>query len=262
MPIIKCPECGKEVSSYAKKCIHCGFPLSKCEIPKDIDAGIISAPVQIKKRRPLFLILALLCIIPCVIFTFLFVFTLDDWRTMFFTENTYYQIAQKEIGSSEKSEEINGLNYVHRLNADDEIILMIGDDKYHFEYYLSNTEMRIHFCDASWNPLVSYKMTNDGLEVSDEIAADSETINLANTMRGLCDSIINIDLGGKCTIDDLLLEYYHYGLKINAIKICGITFAVLFLSASVVLLVLYFKKPKRITSDVARDGANPAGSRP
>lgn len=26
--LIKCPECGKEISNKAKQCIHCGYPLS------------------------------------------------------------------------------------------------------------------------------------------------------------------------------------------------------------------------------------------
>ena len=29
MALIKCPECGKEVSSRAEVCIHCGYPLSE-----------------------------------------------------------------------------------------------------------------------------------------------------------------------------------------------------------------------------------------
>lgn len=29
MALIKCPECGKEVSNRAAACIHCGFPLSE-----------------------------------------------------------------------------------------------------------------------------------------------------------------------------------------------------------------------------------------
>ena len=28
MALIKCPECGKEISDKAPACIHCGFPLS------------------------------------------------------------------------------------------------------------------------------------------------------------------------------------------------------------------------------------------
>ena len=27
MAIIKCPECGRDVSNKAEKCIHCGYPL-------------------------------------------------------------------------------------------------------------------------------------------------------------------------------------------------------------------------------------------
>ena len=29
MALIKCPECGKDVSDKAKACIHCGYPLQK-----------------------------------------------------------------------------------------------------------------------------------------------------------------------------------------------------------------------------------------
>ena len=32
MALIKCPECGKEVSNKAKQCIHCGYPFDfECE---------------------------------------------------------------------------------------------------------------------------------------------------------------------------------------------------------------------------------------
>ena len=27
MPLIKCPECGHEISTYADKCIYCGCPM-------------------------------------------------------------------------------------------------------------------------------------------------------------------------------------------------------------------------------------------
>ena len=35
MALIKCPECGKEVSDKAPACIHCGFPLEKS--PQKVD---------------------------------------------------------------------------------------------------------------------------------------------------------------------------------------------------------------------------------
>ena len=29
MALIKCPECGKEISNKSKQCIHCGYPLDE-----------------------------------------------------------------------------------------------------------------------------------------------------------------------------------------------------------------------------------------
>lgn len=31
MALIKCPECGKDISDKAKVCIHCGYPLDEEE---------------------------------------------------------------------------------------------------------------------------------------------------------------------------------------------------------------------------------------
>lgn len=31
MPLIKCPECGKEIADTIESCIHCGFVLPKNE---------------------------------------------------------------------------------------------------------------------------------------------------------------------------------------------------------------------------------------
>ncbi len=34
MALIKCPECGMNISDKADKCIHCGFPVSKSQYKK------------------------------------------------------------------------------------------------------------------------------------------------------------------------------------------------------------------------------------
>ena len=47
MALIKCSECGKEISDKAEKCIHCGYPLkevTKEEIKK-------SSMLNIKKVK-------------------------------------------------------------------------------------------------------------------------------------------------------------------------------------------------------------------
>lgn len=35
MALIKCPECGKEISDTSKRCVHCGYKLKKLDY-KDI----------------------------------------------------------------------------------------------------------------------------------------------------------------------------------------------------------------------------------
>lgn len=36
MSLIKCPECGKEISDKAKHCVHCGYPLEELKQCNDI----------------------------------------------------------------------------------------------------------------------------------------------------------------------------------------------------------------------------------
>lgn len=36
MALIKCPECGREISDKAAACIHCGFPLTEAKVDKPL----------------------------------------------------------------------------------------------------------------------------------------------------------------------------------------------------------------------------------
>lgn len=63
MAIIKCPDCGKEISSNAEKCIHCGCPIVKVDTAmKDINTK--------KKKSPLFKILIIGLVVLVAIFGF------------------------------------------------------------------------------------------------------------------------------------------------------------------------------------------------
>lgn len=46
MALIKCPECGKEVSELSESCIGCGYPISKFLAKQKIDKEILSVDVQ------------------------------------------------------------------------------------------------------------------------------------------------------------------------------------------------------------------------
>lgn len=47
MALIKCSECGKEISDKANKCVHCGYPIDNgielSNLPLEIVKGIIRA---------------------------------------------------------------------------------------------------------------------------------------------------------------------------------------------------------------------------
>ncbi len=58
--LIKCSECGKEVSDQASTCPNCGAPIKEDEIKKEIKAGI-----KISKKLAIILIIALSFIIIC-----------------------------------------------------------------------------------------------------------------------------------------------------------------------------------------------------
>lgn len=49
MALIKCPECGKEVSDRAKACIHCGYPLA--EIAHVEEVLSVEAPITDENRQ-------------------------------------------------------------------------------------------------------------------------------------------------------------------------------------------------------------------
>ena len=60
MALIKCSECGKEVSDKANACPNCGAPIKEDEIKKEVKAGI-----KVTKKLAIILIIALSLIIIC-----------------------------------------------------------------------------------------------------------------------------------------------------------------------------------------------------
>lgn len=48
MALIRCPECGKEISDRAPACIHCGFPLDSIQ---EQQSGPSSYAVFCKRQR-------------------------------------------------------------------------------------------------------------------------------------------------------------------------------------------------------------------
>lgn len=50
MALIKCPECGREISDKAKACIHCGYPIAEIADMQEV-APLVEPTVDYKKQR-------------------------------------------------------------------------------------------------------------------------------------------------------------------------------------------------------------------
>ena len=57
MALIKCPECGKEISDQAPACIHCGFPLSKLKTVKEKKEGVVLSRKKVAISTPIIIFL-------------------------------------------------------------------------------------------------------------------------------------------------------------------------------------------------------------
>ena len=71
MALIKCPECGKEISDKSPKCVNCGYPLTEG-----------SKEQKNNKHKKIFLIIALFII--CVLISIVIIFSISNKVT---TEN-------------------------------------------------------------------------------------------------------------------------------------------------------------------------------
>lgn len=70
MALIKCPECGRDVSDKADDCIHCGFPLKEQAIGHSNYGQNQQAMVQNKPAKHFGVILSVIIVVAIIIFAF------------------------------------------------------------------------------------------------------------------------------------------------------------------------------------------------
>lgn len=75
MSLIKCPECGREISDKSKACIHCGYPLNgrkkEGEYIKEEECEFEEKEECIPKKESPISIISLVCFILAFIFVFI-----------------------------------------------------------------------------------------------------------------------------------------------------------------------------------------------
>lgn len=137
MALIKCPECGKEISDKAQKCIHCGYPLKSeqldINITSDEDVKKASKPennsecseVKEKKRNKKKIIIPIMVVVLLLIcISGIFIITknknnvnvskidISKWKLL--SEETYYDEYEGTISADETKPFVAVLGYYNK----------------------------------------------------------------------------------------------------------------------------------------------------
>ena len=172
MAMIKCPECGKEISDQSKECIHCGYSLLKNEMEKDISYKIcpecrqrvsnnvnscpncglpLCKPKRLKSNKSLFVahwlnIIALILPIILVALSYLWEYFLPDNKS----ETNSGVTVSVDTNSVFNSW---NLNFSHRIIN---IYFEIKKDKTYIINYLSGNSNRKFFFFDNVNGLANF----------------------------------------------------------------------------------------------------------
>ena len=166
MPIIKCPECGKEISDSCKKCIHCGYQFKKdLKIPlkqktqilkNNIKKIISNIPIAIKM---------------IILFSFFFILFIIIYVFMFFKD---YQIAKDYFSMEQYGlASLKIEKYPINISGDKlfDYIKACGNDNYYIYYDMALAEISSN--DTSYDKLAEYLLK--GLQSTENYYA-----NIAN----------------------------------------------------------------------------------
>ena len=78
MSLIKCPDCGKEISSYVENCPHCGYPLKKKKECHAVNPVIVES---YKRRTDDFFVGAGACFFGGIVYILLgFLYNLEMYK--------------------------------------------------------------------------------------------------------------------------------------------------------------------------------------
>lgn len=249
MPIIKCPECGQDVSDQANKCVHCGYPLKKSKHPKAQGT-----------RYKIFLFIAIPLLVVAVVFLVLGVMSSNSQtRKCFFSNSDFIELHDTLDGTVRKNASDGSTNIAfvkYQCQYGDDLTATItftnGNAEQHITYRLQSgaiNEITMDYSEGkSW--VWGYDFTFNGKHLkqinqrgrtsggaSKELAIG--TVELAN-------KIFNEYLDDNCTIENVYEEYTRYISTVNALFTASLVICIVFAVGGVTMAVLFFAKKKKI----------------
>lgn len=210
MAMIKCKECGKDISDTVKKCVHCGFVYKK-------QNKIISKIINIKKTKIIFIYVVLLII---ALIGSIYIFNNKDRIIRYFELEQKNKIEKITGQSNEKNEasnqliitndyinirssnsiasEILGKVYINEIYT---ILDMKEDDIYNWYKIETSKNVKGYIASEKKNPYVTlFLVDSNNIDVTEEIEnnntnnPNTDNDNNTNTPNNNVNDYINIEI--------------------------------------------------------------------
>ena len=235
MALIHCPECGKEISDTAKRCIHCGASIKKAKQPflLWLNNNILSN----SKRKKRYAILHYICLGLALCFIVLLILTFATPKIFQPGKHEYsramkcletYDLLFEDFSIWRDSPQTDGTG-----RTADVINIILKNDT-HIEYTF--------FCDGDLK--IAYR--GDGecfLRYKDALkpitdGAEQIVFEVQDCLE-ISDSIITVFLEQESlSFSNILDDFYRFGSTIKTIRIVSIVVGILFFFAFILLTVI------------------------
>ena len=236
MALIHCPECGKEISDTAKRCIHCGASIKKTKRPflLWLNDDILSNSKGEKRYVILrYICLGLaLCLIILLILTFAVPKTFQPGkheynRAMKCLET--YELLFEDFSISRDSHQADGTGRIA-----DQIDIILENDT-HIRYtFFCDGDLKIGYLGDDSGDFLRYKDTLKPITDGDE-----QIVFDVQDYLEITDSIIAVFLEQESiSFSNILDDFYRFGNIIKTIRIVSIVVGILFFVAFIFLTVI------------------------
>lgn len=248
MAIIKCPECGQDVSDQAGKCVHCGYPLKKSK-----------QPTPQGTYNKVFLFIAIPLLVVAVVFLILGVMVNNSQTRKCFFSNSQFTELHNTLDGTVRKNSSDGSTTIsfekYQCSYGDDLTATItfnnGSSQQKVLYRLQSGKINEITMDYSkgnsW--IWGYDFTFDGKHLKQtnqrgQSSGDASKDLAIGTVE-LANDIFNGYLDRNCTIEEVYEEYTSYISTVDALFTASLIIGIVFAIGGVTAMVLFFVKKKK-----------------
>lgn len=248
MAIIKCPECGQDISDQAGKCVHCGYPLKRSKQPSTKGT-----------HNKVFLFIAIPLLVVAVVFLVLGIMANNSQTRKCFFNNAQFTELHNTLDGTVRKNTTDGSTTIsfekYQCSYGDDLTAVIifnnGSSQQKVLYRLQSgkiNEITMDYSEGdSW--IWGFDFSFDGKHLKQtnqrgHISGDASK-NLAIGTVELANDIFNGYLDQNCTIEKVYEEYTSYISTADALFTASLIIGIVCAVGGGTVLVLFFVKKRK-----------------